>query len=161
MIVGVGGWQTLHREQLGDLGMVLGSSVNRTLSAWNSSHLGWFLNPTRQNSCSMANTDLEYKKKIFHVKQSLSSASELQNSWSGRKNNLRYLPCKPSKQLSIRSFPAVWAEWVGFFNPKGCRRLLWESRKRLWILRVGPRLGDKQGAAVGSVLRSCFVTRWT
>lgn len=47
------------QEQVGHLGMVLGSSVNRILSAWNTSHLGWCLNPTRQNSCSMANTALQ------------------------------------------------------------------------------------------------------
>lgn len=54
------------QEQLWNLGMVLGSSVNRTLSAWNPSHLGWFLNPTRQNSCSLANTDLQ---QVWNTKQ--------------------------------------------------------------------------------------------
>lgn len=144
--------------------MVLGSSVNRTLSAWNTSHLGWFLNPSRQNNCSMANTALQpvwNTKKIPEWSQVLPLPPSYGTPGAAGKNNLRYLPCTPSKQLSIRSFPAVWAEWVGFFNPKGCRRLLWESRKRLWTLRVGPRLGDKQGAALDWLLRSCFVNWWT
>lgn len=109
------------QEQLGDLGMVLGSSVNRTLSAWNTSHLGWFLNPTRQNSCSMASTALQQAwntKKIPGWSKVFPLLPSYGTPGAAGKNNLRYLPCKRSKQLCIRSFPAVWAECVGFLIPK-------------------------------------------
>lgn len=114
------------QEQLGDLGMVLGSSVNRTLSAWNTSHLGWVLNPTRPNSCSMANTALQQAwntKKIPGWSRVFPLPPSYGTPGAAGKNNLRYLPCKPSKQLSIRSFPAVLAECIGFLIPKdtgGC-----------------------------------------
>lgn len=117
------------QEQVGHLGMVLGSPVNRTLSAWNTSHLGWCLNPTRQNSCSMANTALQQAwntkktKKIPGWSQVFPLPPSYGTPGAAGKNNWRYLPCKASKQLSMRSFPAVWAEWVGFLIPRdagGC-----------------------------------------
>lgn len=118
---------TQEQQLLWGLGKVLESSVNATISALNASYLSWFRNPMWQNNCSLANTTLQqvWNKKSSGWNEVFPLTQQLANPWGVSKINLRYLPWKSNKQLSISSFPAVWTEWWGFFQPKGYRRLLW------------------------------------